>query len=235
MEFRRKESIFPAFVIRKTLEKNLEADLNRKSRFYFEWSSIITLLLLTVIFIIFPRFKKNEPVPFTTLNAVFHQVDIPQTRQGGGLTLPKQPDKPAVPIPSDIDEMAEDVTIEFPDRYYPDLPFESRGTGGGYGVGTGIGSGGGSVSTGPRPISEHFPKYLESAKKKGQRGIIELLVKIDEKGIPVEVKVVRNTTGSKELENEAIKATMKSRYRPAKDPDGKNQVVWVPRTYSFGL
>jgi len=233
MEFNKKKgSIFRTFVIWKSLEKREEADLNRKNRLYLEYSFAITLFIMSILFLSFQRYNKPQQVPYTTLNAVFHQIDIPRTFQGGGLKLPKQPDKPAIPIPSDMEDMAEDVTIEFPEKYYPDLPFESEGNGGGFGVGTGVGSGG--VSAGPRPISEYFPNYLKSEQKKGYKGIIELLVKINEKGMPVEVKVSRNTTGSKELENEAIKATMKTRYMPAMQGD-KPIAVWVPRTYSFGL
>ncbi|RKY86959.1 hypothetical protein DRQ09_05260 [candidate division KSB1 bacterium] len=227
----KEKGIFPSFVLWKTLKRNPEVDIYRKNRIYLEWSFAITLFIISFLFISFQRVKKSPPVPITTINTVFNQVDIPKTFQGG-LKLPRQPEKPALPIESEMEEMAEDVTIEFPEKYIPELPFDIEGFGSG--LGSGAGSGSGRVSAGPRPISEHFPRYLKSAQEKGQKGTIELMVKINEKGIPIEVKVLRNTTGSKDLEKEAIKATMKSRYQPAMH-NGKPITVWVTRTYTFGI
>jgi len=144
--------------------------------------------------------------------------DIPVTRQG--VPRPK-PVRPAIPIPSEEESLPEDETIEPTDldQYFnlPPLP---------------EGVGGSAAIIPPRPIAEVFPEFPERELKKGVRGVVELALKVDERGVVVDVYVIRNTTGSKTCEQAAVQAAYKTRFIPARR-GSEHIVVWINKIYKF--
>ena len=69
-------------------------------------SSLIFLILLTKAF---PRFKTSSLKEIGGVSVVINQFEIPPTQQN---EIPPRPSRPAIPIESENDELAEDVTIE---------------------------------------------------------------------------------------------------------------------------
>ena len=69
-------------------------------------SSLIFLILLTKAF---PRFKTSSLKKIGGVSVVINQFEIPPTQQ---IEIPPRPSRPAIPIESENDELAEDVTIE---------------------------------------------------------------------------------------------------------------------------
>jgi TonB family protein len=77
-----------------------------------------------------------------------------------------------------------------------------------------------------------MPIYPESEIKKGITGVIELKIYIDEKGNVMEAIVIRNTTNSKILEENSIKAALRCKYYPAYY-NYKPVAVWTTKSYTF--
>ena len=69
-------------------------------------SSLIFLIILTKAF---PRFKTSSLKEIGGVSVVINQFEIPPTQQ---IEIPPRPSRPAIPIESENDELAEDVTIE---------------------------------------------------------------------------------------------------------------------------
>ena len=90
-----------------------------------------------------------------------------------------------------------------------------------------------SVSVPPRPFHEIIPDYAESEMRKGYSGIIELKIRVDEKGNVTDVEVLNNATKSKILEELSTKAALLSKYFPARDVNNKPIAVWTLKTFSF--
>ena len=86
----------------------------------------------------------------------------------------------------------------------------------------------------PRPILEVIPEYNIKDIKKGISGMIELFIKIDEKGTVISVFVLKNTTGSQLLEKAAVEASLKTKYLPAK-LNGNPVRDGITRSFSFKL
>ncbi|UCH62554.1 MAG: energy transducer TonB [Fidelibacterota bacterium] len=66
------------------------------------------LLLIAVIFFTFPRFRKEEAAQEHSFEAVIETINIPATRQ---FKIPPPPPRPAIPIESEYEDFAEDITI----------------------------------------------------------------------------------------------------------------------------
>ncbi len=186
-----------------------------------EKSTIIALILVILIFLMFPRIKVDHPLKMKPLGTSLNFEEIPVTRQG---LARKPPPRPVVPIPSEDDVIPNDVTIED-----TDLNLDS------------FSSSSGSGSTleqitifQPRPIFEVIPEYPEELQKKGVEGIVKLHLHIDPNGRVIDVIVLENTTNNEVCANAAKVAALKGRYIPAKK-DEKTTDLWITRTYTFGL
>lgn len=188
----------------------------------FEQALMLSLVVMILIFGLSRRmsqFRKKWPVgPYTITN-----VDIiPLTRHGG---MPRRPDLPQVPIPSEDEYLPEDETIETTELDLTEgLPFFD-------GIGDGV-PGGISRGSGPRPIREVIPEYPKEERRRGVEGVVELSILVNSQGGVDSVRVVLNTTNSKRLEQSAIRAAYRSRYVPAQR-EGRKVSRWIRRPYRF--
>lgn len=215
------------FTMGKRTPKNDIADIFNNQRYYFKSSLIISILIITLLFLIFPKFDippKEVEAPVIVLEI----KDIPPTKNPGR-RAPKPPSRPFVPVESDVAVLEEELVEKWDDVNNIDLP-GLPGVGG-YGGTTGKGV---STKVNPRPILEVVPEYDEKEIEKGKKGYIKLFIQIDSKGKVVSVDVIENTTGSKILEKAVIDATFKTRYTPAK-VNGKPVADDITRTYTFNL
>jgi len=151
--------------------------------------------------------------------------EIPVTHQGRKRPLPP---RPAVPIPSEDEDIPEEETIE---------PFEFQ-----FHSKKGEDGGGGSQDVGvgaptiipPRPIAWVIPEYPEEEKKRGVKGEIKLSIQIDSTGKVIEAIVLENGTGSEKCAQAAIRAALASRFIPARK-GGKPTSYWLIQPYRFDI
>jgi len=151
-------------------------------------------------------------------------ANIPVTMQG---KKKPPPAKPAVPVPSESDEIPEDETIE------PiEFDFYADGEDGGGGTGDfGVGA---PVITPPRPIAWVIPEFPEKDKKKGIKGEVTLSIEINADGRVVNAIILENSTGSDLCAKSAIKAALASRFLPARK-DGIPTTYWQQQPYRFDI
>lgn len=215
------------FVPGKRTEKKPDANLSNFYTFYFESSLIIAILLVTVIFILFPKVD-IKPREIEAPVIVLEIEDIPPTTNPGR-QAPKPPARPFIPVESDEAILVDEVIEDWDEINLFDLP-GVPGLGG-YGGKTGVGA---MTKVNPRPILEVVPEYDEKEIDKGVKGLIELFIKINKKGKVTDVHVLKNTTNSKVLEKAVIEAAYKQIYTPAK-LNGKPVEDELTRTYTFNL
>ena len=164
--------------------------------------SVITLVLL---FYILPRFT-TEILEQEFNQIIIEQIDIPQTQQ---IERPPPPARPSIPIESEDEDLADDITIEETDlgdfeawdapppppsgpqvRF---IPYDDP----------------------PVPLTPIRPKYPEIAQEAGIEGTVYIQAFIDIKGRVKELKVIKGIPNTG-LDEAAIEAIRKTRFRPAK-------------------
>ena len=181
----------------------------------------IALLILT--FLIFPR-SVNTAVLEEEFQIIIEQIDIPQTEQ---FDRPPPPARPSVPVESESEDIADDVTLdefnldEFDAWDAPPPPPE-----------------GPQVrfipdDDPPVPLSPIRPKYPEIAQEAGIEGTVVVQVYIDEKGRVKETLILSGipNTGLDEAATDAIR---KVRFRPAKQRE-RAVGVWISIPVNFRL
>ncbi len=203
------------------MSKKIKNSPGEQYQLLLEKSTILALILVIILFIIFPKIKVGKPIKTPGIGTALTLEDIPITKQG---TLRKPPPRPVVPIPSEDDLIPDDVTIED-----TELTFET------FAQSSGSGALLGEINIfQPRPIFEVIPEYSEDLQKKGIEGLVKLHLHIDQTGNVIDVVILENTTGSPVCARAAKEAALKGRYIPAKKND-KPTDIWIARTYTFGL
>ncbi len=204
---------------RRTPKHPSQDDIKRDS-FLFDCGLIATLIVFLIVALLSGK-DDSEIVPYVPMDFVLQVEDVPETNPGR--KRPPPPRMPAVPIPSEVEEMLEEMVIEIETLDFVDLPEMPT-----------IEVVGSSVAMSPRPYFFKWPDYPESEQKKGHQGKIHIKIKVNDKGIVEEHEVILNTTNSKVLERLAIEAAMQSKFFPARDRKNKPITVWTVSKYSFG-
>lgn len=186
-------------------------------------TGLLGILLLIGAFLVFPRFV-NDMVLEETHQVVIEQIDIPATQQ---VNRPPPPSRPAIPVESESEDIAEDLTIEetsFEDFEAWDAPPPPPS--------------GPQVKfipydEAPQPLSAIKPEYPEIAKEAGIEGMVIVQVFVDEKGRVQDMTVLKGipNTGLDEAAMEAIRST---RFKPAKQRD-RAVGVWISIPVNFRL
>ncbi|MFQ5636817.1 MAG: energy transducer TonB [bacterium] len=200
--------------------KKTSSDNKSYYSFNFKKALVLTLLFFNILIYISPNLDvKREDLPGGQIQ--IHVEEIPITHQ---VRRTPPPPKPTVPIPSDNENIPEDVTIEETTLQFSTIFDE---------IPEGAPIAGTKLSP-PRPLAWVFPEYPEEEKKKGVRGIVKLSIHINNKGRVVEAQVLDNTTGSEKCAQAAVEAALGSRFTPAKE--GKKAVsYWITQPYRFDL
>lgn len=186
-------------------------------------SGLLGIVMLISAFMIFPRISSK--IEFEEeVQIVIEQIDIPQTQQ---FDQPPPPSRPSVPIESESEDIADDITLdefsldEFEAWDAPPPP-----------------------PAGPRvkfipyddppvPLSPIRPKYPEIAQEAGIEGTVVIQVFVDKKGRVKETIVLSGipNTGLDEAATEAIRNT---RFKPAKQRE-RAVGVWISIPVNFRL
>ncbi len=195
-----------------------------------ELSLVISLFVLLVVFQAFKRFEGKVELPQE--KQVVIQVDeIPITQQ---IDRPPPPARPSVPIPTEDEDVPEDLTIEETDINFDEappppppppseedetpifVPYDSP----------------------PEPIGgfaaiQRNLVYPEIARRAGVEGTVIIHVLIDEKGNVVKTRVLKSL-GNNGCDEAAIAAIKKTKWKPAMQRD-KPVKVWVSIPVIFKL
>jgi protein TonB len=184
---------------------------------------LVATILVVVMFLVFPRFLaviEFEDTP----DIVIEQIDIPQTQQ---LEQSAPPARPSIPVESESEDIAEDLTIEEtelgsfeawdappPPPSGPQvrfIPYDDP----------------------PVPLSPIDPIYPEIAQEAGIEGTVIIQAFIDDRGRVQETLVLKGVpnTGLDEAAAEAIRVT---RFKPAKQRD-RPVGVWISIPVHFTL
>lgn len=189
----------------------------------------VSIILLIALLVAFPKFESRQFLE-KEIRIDIEQFDIPQTQQ---FELPPPPSRPAIPVESESEDLADDVTIdetELDDFVEWDSPPPPPDEGprvrfiayddppipiGGYGA-----------------IQKNII-YPEIAQEAGIEGTVVIQAFVDKKGKvtdTVTLKGIPNTG----LNEAAMNAIKKTKFRPAKQRD-RPVGVWISIPVNFRL
>ena len=181
------------------------------------------IALVIIIFIIFPRFLAS--MEFEDVDQIIiENIDIPQTQQ---IDNTPPPARPSIPVPSDDEDIADDLTLDeldFDDFSSLDAPPPPP--------------------SGPRVVfipyddppvalSPIRPTYPEIAQEAGIEGVVIVQAFIDKKGRVKETLILKGVPNTG-LDEAAMEAIRKTRFRPAKQRE-RAVSVWISIPVNFKL
>ena len=186
-------------------------------------TSLLGIGLVILNFLVFPRFGNS--LEFDDVEQIIiENIDIPQTQQ---IDNTPPPARPSIPVPSDDEDIAEDLTLDeldFDDFSNLDAPPPPP--------------------SGPRVVfipyddppvamSPIRPVYPEIAQEAGIEGVVVVQAFIDEKGRVKETLILKGVPNTG-LDEAAMAAIRKTRFRPAKQRE-RAVGVWISIPVNFKL
>ena len=186
-------------------------------------TTLIGIVLVILNFLIFPRFINT--LSFETVDQlIIENIDIPQTQQ---IDNTPPPARPSIPVPSDDEDIADDLTLDeldFDDFSNMDAPPPPP--------------------SGPKVVFIPYddppvamtpirPVYPEIAQEAGIEGVIVVQAFIDDKGRVKETQILKGVPNTG-LDEAAMDAIRKTRFRPAKQRE-RAVGVWISIPVNFRL
>ena len=186
-------------------------------------TTLIGIILVILNFLIFPRFINT--LSFETVDQlIIENIDIPQTQQ---IDNTPPPARPSIPVPSDDEDIADDLTLDeldFDDFSNMDAPPPPP--------------------SGPKVVFIPYddppvamtpirPVYPEIAQEAGIEGVIVVQAFIDEKGRVKETQILKGDPNTG-LDEAAMDAIRKTRFKPAKQRE-RAVGVWISIPVNFRL
>ena len=186
-------------------------------------AGLVGIALVIIIFIIFPRFLAS--MEFEDVDQIIiENIDIPQTQQ---IDNTPPPARPSIPVPSDDEDIADDLTLDeldFDDFSNLDAPPPPP-------------SGPKVVfipyDDPPVALSPIRPTYPEIAQEAGIEGVVVVQAFIDKKGRVKETLILKGVPNTG-LDEAAMEAIRKTRFRPAKQRE-RAVGVWISIPVNFKL
>ena len=184
---------------------------------------LIGIGLIITNFLLFPRFGNN--LEFEDVDQVIiENIDIPQTQQ---IDNTPPPARPSIPVPSDDEDIADDLTLDeldFDDFSNLDAPPPPP--------------------SGPKvvfipyddphqPMTSIRPQYPEIAQEAGIEGVVVVQAFIDKKGRVKETLILKGVPNTG-LDEAAMEAIRKTRFKPAKQRE-RAVGVWISIPVNFKL
>ncbi len=184
---------------------------------------LIGIGLIITNFLLFPRFGNN--LEFEDIDQVIiENIDIPQTQQ---IDNTPPPARPSIPVPSDDEDIADDLTLDeldFDDFSNLDAPPPPP-------------SGPKVVfipyDDPPQPMTSIRPQYPEIAQEAGIEGVVVVQAFIDKKGRVKETLILKGVPNTG-LDEAAMEAIRKTRFKPAKQRE-RAVGVWISIPVNFKL
>lgn len=186
-------------------------------------TALIGISLVISNFLFFPRFGNS--IEFENVEQIIiENIDIPQTQQ---IENTPPPARPSIPVPSDDEDIADDLTLDeldFDDFSNLDAPPPPP-------------SGPKVVfipyDDPPTAMSPIRPIYPEIAQEAGIEGVVIVQAFIDEKGRVKETIILKGVPNTG-LDEAAMDAIRKTRFRPAKQRE-RAVGVWISIPVNFRL
>ena len=186
-------------------------------------TTLLGVSLVILNFLLFPRF--GNTLEFEDVEQVIiENIDIPQTQQ---IDNTPPPARPSIPVPSDDEDIADDLTLDeldFDDFSNLDAPPPPP-------------SGPKVVfipyDDPPVAMSPIRPRYPEIAQEAGIEGVVVVQAFIDEKGRVKETLILKGVPNTG-LDEAAMEAIRKTRFRPAKQRE-RAVGVWISIPVNFRL
>ena len=186
-------------------------------------TTLVGISLVILNFLLFPRFGNS--LEFEDIEQVIiENIDIPQTQQ---IDNTPPPARPSIPVPSDDEDIADDLTLDeldFDDFSNLDAPPPPP-------------SGPKVVfipyDDPPVAMSPIRPRYPEIAQEAGIEGVVVVQAFIDEKGRVKETLILKGVPNTG-LDEAAMEAIRKTRFRPAKQRE-RAVGVWISIPVNFRL
>ena len=211
------------------------AEISERLRLKFDYrkaielATIITMALLITLFQAFKRFEGVRVAPKGP-NVVIKVEEVPLTEQ---VKRPPPPQRPSVPIPTESEDVPEDLTIESTEIDWKETPPPPPPPESGEETPIFI-----PYDSPPEPIGgwgalRKNLVYPEIAKKAGVEGKVIIWAKIDKKGKVIKTQVMKSL-GNVGCDEAAIAAIAKTRWKPAMQRD-KPVTVWVAIPVDFRL
>ena len=186
-------------------------------------AGLLGIVLVIIIFIIFPRFLAS--VEFEGVDQIIiENIDIPQTQQ---IDNTPPPARPSIPVPSDDEDIADDLTLDeldFDDFSNLDAPPPPP---------SGPRVGFIPYDDPPVALSPIRPTYPEIAQEAGIEGVVVVQAFIDKKGRVKETLILKGVPNTG-LDEAAMEAIRKTRFRPAKQRE-RAVGVWISIPVNFKL
>jgi len=184
---------------------------------------LLGIILVIIMFVLFPRFLAT--VEFDDVDQIIiENIDIPQTQQ---IDNTPPPARPSIPVPSDDEDIADDLTLDeldFDDFSNLDAPPPPP-------------SGPKVVfipyDDPPQALSQIRPTYPEIAQEAGIEGVVVVQAFIDKKGRVKETLILKGVPNTG-LDEAAMEAIRKTRFRPAKQRE-RAVGVWISIPVNFRL
>jgi len=186
-------------------------------------STLFSIILLILTFLIYPRNLGLIALEDVELQEIIIE-NIPQTQQ---IEKPPPPARPSVPVESEDEDIADDLTIEETDLDSfeawdappppPEgprvkfIPYDDP----------------------PQPLSSIRPVYPEIAQEAGIEGTVVVQVFVDKKGRVQDTQVLKGIPNTG-LDEAAVTAIKKTRFRPAKQRE-RAVGVWISIPVNFRL
>ena len=202
---------------------NLSNQLKSRYPVIVRITTIIGISLIILNFLLFPRFTNS--IEFEDVEQIIiENIDIPQTQQ---IDNTPPPARPSIPVPSDDEDIAEDLTLDeldFDDFSNLDAPPPPP--------------------SGPKVVFIPYddppvamtpirPQYPEIAQEAGIEGVVVVQAFIDEKGRVKETLILKGVPNTG-LDEAAMQAIRNTRFRPAKQRE-RAVGVWISIPVNFRL
>ena len=185
-------------------------------------TGLIGVSLVILNFLIFPRFLNTKE--FENINQVIiENVDIPQTQQ---IDNTPPPVRPSIPVPSDDEDIADDLTLDELD--FDDFNLDAPPP----------------PPSGPKVVFIPYddppvattpirPIYPEIAQEAGIEGVVIVQAFIDASGRVKETLILKGVPNTG-LDEAAMEAIRKTRFRPARQRE-RPVGVWISIPVNFKL
>ncbi|HHZ80698.1 MAG TPA: energy transducer TonB [Candidatus Marinimicrobia bacterium] len=211
------------------LRKNQEVSLKLRYPITVRMTTLISVIMLIMFSVAFPRFEAKEFLD-KEIQIEIEQFDIPQTQQ---FDLPPPPSRPSIPVESENEDLADDVTIEeteledFVEWDAPPppptegprvrfIPYDDP-----------------PVPLGGYSAIQRNIIYPEIAQEAGIEGTVVIQAFVDKKGKVTDTVVLKGIPNTG-LDEAAMTAIAKTRFKPAKQRD-RPVGVWISIPVNFRL
>ena len=193
------------------------------------WILIGTVTMVTLIFYAVPRFQRGSGQAQKKFSEVVETIEIPPTQQ---FEAPPPPSRPSIPVESEDEDIAEDITIEETglDDFEWDAPPPPPDEGPTVRF---IPYDEAPVPIGGYTAIQRNVRYPPIAQEAGIEGTVIVQAFVNNKGRVTETVVLKGIPNTG-LDEAAVEAIRRTRFAPAKQRD-RPVGVWISVPVKFTL